>query len=132
MIFTTQIRRKSDPAGLHPVVITLDEFQYYGPKLGDDDQGPPHSFRLRLKIFTDHNADGMPDVYDQVAANDFEKLFYATAPQLAAVDDRIRDDGNLMAGVRAFSKNRVDEWNEEQVTGGTAATHTDIDDDNPS
>ena len=131
MIFTTQIRRKSDPEVLHPVVITLDECQYYAPKLGDDTSGPPHSFRLRLKVFTDHNADGIPDVYEQVASNDFEKLFYATAPQLAVVENRLRDDGNLMAGIRIFAKNRVDEWNEEQSSGGTTAIHTDIDDDNP-
>ena len=129
------------------MVITLDEFQYYAPKLTGDTDGPPHSFRLRLKVFTDHDADGDLDasavspypIFDQVAGNDFEKLFYATSGQLAVVDDRIRDDGNLMAGVRAFSKNKVESWNSDRwleyngsSSGEPEATHTDIDDDDPS
>jgi len=127
MIFTSQIYRKTDPADLHPVVIYIDDIK---AKFEFSTGTPCEMFQLRLKVQTDTDQDGTPDIADQpLGYVDVEKIFYANASQLTIADARFRGTGNLMAGIRAFCKARVDEHNTEVNPGGAAAVHTDIDTD---
>lgn len=136
MIFTTQIRRGSDPSVLHPVVVALDGLKYVADEFSI---GPEEKFELRISVYTDRDQNGTPDVNSQIPGGyELEKLFYATSAQLRALGNIFRGSGNLMVAIRNFSKNQVDAWNAERwfeyngsSSGEITATHTDIDDDEP-
>lgn len=129
MIFCTQIRRQTETGRLAPVVVSVDDVltTFSGPPT----TGSPCSiFQLRMKIQADTDQDGIPDVGSEPWSFwEMEKLFYANAAQRAVVDDRLRNSGNLMAGIRTFFKARVRDHNEEMASGGTEETYIDIDND---
>lgn len=130
MRFSTQIRRASDPNTLAPVIVYADELRV---SFSQSNGSPSTECQLRVKAYSDPGVDGTPDAPDAPwMALDFERIFEATPPQLLAVDQRLRGVGNMMAAIRTFSKNQVDAHNENVLPGGTAAVHTDLDDDDPS
>ncbi len=127
MIIASQIRRKTKPGVLQDVYVYIDDIKI---KFGLSNGSPSEFCQLRLRV---HSVTGgmEDDPTAPWATADIEKIFYANATQLNAVDARLRGSGNLMAGVRAFCKARIDEHNESVMPGGAAAVHTDVDDDNP-
>jgi hypothetical protein len=127
MIFCTQIYRKTDPTVFHPVVVTIDDIKC---SFEQSTGSAAEMFQLRIKVQTDTNQDGTPDVADNPLSYwDIEKIFYATTPQLSIIDDRLRGTGNLMAGIRTFCKAQVDSHNLAVNPGGSTASHIDIDTD---
>ena len=121
MKFTTQIYRRTDPDNLHPIVVEFVRLYSIGM--------PATRFEFEISAKTDTDADGVPDVDLEISRVDFTRKYDANATQLGIVSDRLCGGGNLMAGIRTFCKNKVDEHNAEVNPGGTAATHTDIDTD---
>jgi hypothetical protein len=127
MIICSQIYRKTDPSVLHPIVLYIDDVTV---KFDFSSGTPAEYFQLRIKVQTDTNQDGTPDVLNNpLSYVDIDKIFYANLAQLAVVDSRLHGGGNLMAGIRTFCKNQVDSHNLSVNPGGSAATHIDIDTD---
>jgi len=127
MIICSQIYRRTDPGVLHPVVIYIDDIKV---KFEFSSNTPADYFQLRIKVQTDTNQDGIPDISDHpLSYVDIDKIFYANLAQLSVVDVRLHGGGNLMAGIRTFCKNQVDSHNLSVNPGGSAATHIDIDTD---
>lgn len=126
MIISTQIRRKSNPGVLENVLVYPDQLKTVFQLISGT---PSQQLELKLRIHStsDGTTPAAPEA--QIPAFDVEKTFYASEAQLTIVDARLRGGGNLMAGVRAFCKSRVDEWNETVLPGGLAAVHIDLDDD---
>lgn len=126
MIFTHDLRCKTEPNRLRPVVVTLDDFRAQF----SHSTGSLTGFRLRLKVFTDTDKDGTPDDANHpISYWDFENLFYATSGQLPTVESRLKGNGNLMSTIRNFCKNQIVAHNESVAPGQPTGTPADIDTD---
>jgi hypothetical protein len=129
MIFCTQIRRRTESGRLAPVVVSVDDIvsQFSTPPT----IGSPCSvFQLRMKVQADTDQDGTPDVGSEPWSYwEMEKVFYANETQRGIVDARLRNGGNLMAGIRVFFKARVRAHNEAMAPSGEQETYIDIDTD---
>jgi len=81
-----------------------------------------------MKVQADTDQDGVPDVgCEEWSYWEIDKLFYANEAQRGVVDDRLRDSGNLISGIRAFFHARIRAHNEEMLPGGEQETYDDID-----
>jgi hypothetical protein len=129
MRFSTQLRRKSDRRTLLPVIVCLDEFKV---KCLPENGSPLMLCELHISAYSATVGPAVIEDEDNpLDSFSVEKVFYVPEAQWATVNARLRGSGNLMAGIRAFCKARVTEWNTSVLPGGTAATFADLDTDTP-